>query len=43
MWGYFLIGFIDFMLKSKNFLEYANLFFPNEYKKKDKIILKYFQ
>ena len=31
------------MLKSKNLLEYKNLFSPNEYKKNDKIILKYFQ
>ena len=32
------------MLKGKSLLEYTNLFFPNESeKKKDKIILKYFQ
>ena len=31
------------MLKGKGLLEYTNLFSPNEYKKKDKIILKYFQ
>ena len=42
MCEYFCIGFIDFMLKSKNLLEYADLFSPNEYKN-DKIILKYFQ
>ena len=42
MCGYFCTGFIDFMLKSKNLLEYADLFSPNEYKN-DKIILKYFQ
>ena len=40
---YFCIGFIDFMLKVKSFLEYANLFPSNECKKNDKIILKYFQ
>ena len=34
---------IDIMLKGKNLLEYTNLFFPNEYKKNDKIISKYFQ
>ena len=28
--GYFCIGFIDFMLKGKNLLEYAILFSPNE-------------
>ena len=43
MCGYFCIGFIDFMLKGKSLLEYTNLFSPNEYKKNDKIILKYFQ
>ena len=31
------------MLKGKSLLEYTNLFSPNEYKKKYKIILKYFQ
>ena len=43
MRGYFCIGFIDFMLKGKSLLKYTNLFFPNEYKKNYKIILKYFQ
>ena len=43
MYGYFCTGFIDFMLKGKILLEYMNLFFPNEYKKNDKIISKYFQ
>ena len=43
MCGYFCIGFIDFMLKGKRSLEYANLFSPNEYEKNDKTILKYFQ
>ena len=37
MSGYFCIGFINFMLRSKS------LFSPNEYKKIDKTILKYFQ
>ena len=41
--GYFFIGFIDFMLKGKSLLGYTNLFSPDEYKKNDKIILKYFQ
>ena len=40
---YCCIGFIDFMLKGKSILEYTNLFSPNEYKKNDKIILKYIQ
>ena len=30
------------MLKGKSFLEYTNLFTRDEYKKNDKIILKYF-
>ena len=43
MRGYFCIGFIDFTRKSKTFLDYKNLFSPNEFEKNDKIILKYFQ
>ena len=31
------------MLKGKSLLEYRNLFFPDDYEKNDKIILKYFQ
>ena len=38
MYGYFCIGFIDFMLKGKSSLEYTNLFSLNEYEKNDKII-----
>ena len=40
--GYFWIGFIDFMLKDKRLLHYTNLSSPNDYRKNDKIILKYF-
>ena len=43
MCGYFCIGFIYFMIKSKSLLDYANLFSPVEHEKNDKIILKYFQ
>ena len=43
MCGYFCVRFINFMLKYKIFLENSNLFSPNKYGKKDKIILKYFQ
>ena len=43
MCGYFCIGFIDCMLKSKNLLQYTNLFSLNEYKKNDKKASKYFQ
>ena len=43
MCGHFGIGFIDFMLKGKSLLDYANLFSPDDYEKNDKIILKYFK
>ena len=43
MCGYFCIEFIDFMLEVKSLLDYTNLFSSNNYKKNDKIILKYFQ
>ena len=43
MCGYFCIGFIDFMLKGKDLLEYTNLPSHIDYEKNDKIILKYFQ
>ena len=41
MCGYFCIAFIDFMLKGKSLIEYANLFSPNDFAKND-IILNYF-
>ena len=43
MHGHFCIGFIDFKLKGKSLIEYTHLFCPNEYKKNDEIILKFFQ
>ena len=43
MFGYFCVGFINFMLESKRLLDFTNLFSPNDYEKNDKIILKYFQ
>ena len=42
MCGCFCIRFIDFMLKGQSLLDYINLFSPNEYKKNDKIVLRYF-
>ena len=33
---YFCIGFIDFMLKGKNQLDYTNSFSLNEYEKNEK-------
>ena len=37
MCRYFRIGFIDFMLKGRSFLDYTNLFSPNEYENNNKI------
>ena len=42
MCGYFCIGFIDFMFKGKSLTDYTNRFSPNNFKKNDDIILKYF-
>ena len=43
MYRYFCIGFFDFMIKNRSFLDDSNLFYPNKYEKNDKIIVKYFQ
>ena len=42
MCGYFYIGFIDFILAGKTLTEFTNLFSPNNFKRNDNIILKYF-
>ena len=42
MYGYFCIGFIDFMLAGKTLIEYTNISSPNNFKKNDSIILNYF-
>ena len=44
MCEYFCIGFIDFVFKGKTFKkkDFTNLFSPNNFKRKDDIILKYF-
>ena len=42
MCGYCDVVFINFMLKGKSLLDYANLFSPNDYEKNDKIIEKVF-
>ena len=39
----FCIGFIDFMLKGKNLLDYTNLFSPKEWEQSNKITPKYFE
>ena len=33
MFGFFCIGFIDFMLKGKSLTDFANLFLPNDFEK----------
>ena len=43
MCRFFGMEFIDFMLQGKSLLEYTNLFCPNEYKKKENMMLDYFQ
>ena len=42
MFGYFCIGFIDFMLTAKNFTNFTNMFSPYDFKNK-KTILSYFK
>ena len=42
MCGYFRIGFIDFMLKGKDLIDFTNLFSPNNFKENDDMILNYF-
>ena len=42
MCRYFCIGFIDLMLAGKTLTEFTNLFSPNNFKKNDYMILKYF-
>ena len=43
MCGYFCIGFIDFMLAGKELTDYTNLFSPDDFKKKNDLILSYFK
>ena len=43
MCGLYCIAFIEYMLAGKSLLGYTNLFSPNDYKKSDKIIYKYFK
>ena len=42
MCGYFRIGFINFMFNGNSLTYYTNFFSPNDFKKSDDIILKYF-
>ena len=43
MFGYFFIGFIDFMSAGKKLTDYTNLFSRHDLKKNDNIILSYFK
>ena len=43
MYGYFCIGFIDFMSNNKRLVDFTNLFSPNYFKKNDEIILEHFK
>ena len=43
MGGHIHIGLIDFIIKSKKFFDYTDLFSPNKYEYNGKIILNYFQ
>ena len=43
MCGYFCIGFIDFMLAGKKWIDFTNLFSPHDFKKNDSIISSYFK
>ena len=42
MCGHFCFGFINFMFNGNSLTDYTNLFSPNDLKKNDDIILKYF-
>ena len=42
MCGYFCIGFINFMFDGNSLTDYTDFFSPNDFKKNDDIILKYF-
>ena len=43
MYGFYCIAFTEYIFAAKTLLDYTNLFSPNGYKKKDKVIYKYFK
>ena len=43
MFGYYCIAFLEYVLAGKLSLCYTNIFSPNDHKKNDKIIYKYFK
>ena len=42
MYGYFCIGFIDFIFAGRSLIDFISLFSPYDFKKNDKIIFAYF-
>ena len=42
MCGYFCIGFINFIFNGNSLTDYTSLFSPNDFKRSNDIILKYF-
>ena len=42
MYGYFCIGFVDYMFKGKSLTDYTDLFPPNNFQKNDDINFKRF-
>ena len=43
MYGYFCIGFIDFMLAGKKLTDFTSMLSSHDFKKYDHIILSYFK
>ena len=43
MYGYFCVGFIDFMLVGKKLTDFTSFFSPYDFKKNDEIIQSYFK
>ena len=41
--GFYCVAFVESMLSGKNLLDHSNLFSPNDYRKNNKIIYKYFK
>ena len=43
MCGHFCIEFINYKLKGQTLLDYTNLFWPNDFKKNDRVIKRIFK
>ena len=37
MWGYFCIGFTDFMFAGRTLIDYTSLFYPYDFEKNETI------